>query len=103
MYNPNDGRSEIKLLRCNGKHGVFNRGNNGFDPGHPHWDFHIHKASEDALDSGNTAEKNATVTSEFASSEEAAQYFVKAVNIDQRDADLYFPTNIQTEIDFGGE
>jgi hypothetical protein len=88
MYNPNDGRSEIKLLRCNGKHGVFNRGNNGFDPGHPHWDFHIHKASEDALDSGNTAEK---------------QYFVKAVNIDQRDADLYFPTNIQTEIDFGGE
>ncbi len=77
MYKANDDRPEIKLLRCNGKHGYYNEGMGGFVPTDPHYDFHIHRASEKALDSGFTAEKYATATTEFASLEEAVQYFVK--------------------------
>lgn len=76
-YHSQDGRHELRLLRCNGKHGEFNRGNNAFDPAHPHWNFHVHTATQDAIDSGYTAEMNATVTTEFASLIEAVQYLLK--------------------------
>lgn len=102
VFSANDGRPEIKLLRCNGKHGEFNR-NSGSDPSHPHWDFHIHRATEEALDSGCTAEKNATATTEFASLEEAVQYFVKAVNLDPKDISKHFRATQQTALDFNGD
>lgn len=102
VYNANDGRPEIKLLRCNGKHGVYNKGT-GFDPSHPHWDFHIHRATEEALESGAAAEKNATATTEFASLEETVQYFVKAVNLDSKDVVKHFRVNSQANLDFGGD
>jgi hypothetical protein len=99
-YNANDGRAEIRLLRCNGKHGVYNRGTAGFDPNHPHYDFHIHRASESALESGSTAEKDATATTEYASLEEAVQYFVRTVNLNPVEAARYFPSPVQGDFDF---
>jgi len=39
---PKDGTGEILLLRCNGPHGGYN---DSFDPDHPHWDFHVARAS----------------------------------------------------------
>jgi hypothetical protein len=100
IYSPNDGiRQEINLLRCNGKHGVCNRG----DPNHPHWNYHIHRASEAALEAGEAAEKYAVTTAEFASLEEAVQYFVKAVNVNPLDVSKHFPKGVQTEFDFNAE
>lgn len=97
-YRPDDGTSEITLLRCNGKHGVFN--GSGSDPNHPHFDFHIHKASEQAISAGRTAEKFADRTTEFASYEQALQHYVKVVKLNSRDASKYFPLEVQSEIGF---
>lgn len=91
-YSANDGRPEITLLRCNGKHGVFTGAG---DSTHPHWDFHIHQASEAAQDAGFTAEKYATSTTEFASYEQAVQYFIRAVNLNAQDASKFFPNGTQ--------
>lgn len=87
VYSSNDGRGDIILLRCNGKHGPFNA---QYDPNNWHTYNHIHRASESDLDAGFRAEKHATQTTEFASLEEAIQYFVKTVNLDIKSAEKYF-------------
>lgn len=97
-YSPKDGRDTITLLRCNGKHGDFNK---SFDPEHPHCDFHIHKASEKAVDAGLAPEKYADKTTEYASFEQALQIFVKMINLSADDASKHFPTRMQTSFDFG--
>jgi hypothetical protein len=96
-YSPRDGRDAIILLRCNGKHGDFN---GKFDPEHPHWDFHIHRATEEAINAGFTPEKFAEKTTEFASFEEAIQVFVKKVNLNLKDAQKHFPNRSQIDFDF---
>ena len=88
IYNPHDGQGEITLFRCNGKHGDFNK---SFDPSHPHSDYHTHRAAEDAIETGQAAEKDAVPTTEFASFEEGLQFFLKEVNLNAKDAKKYFP------------
>jgi hypothetical protein len=75
---PKDGSAEVVLLRCNGPHGGCN---DSFDPEHPHWDFHVHRASATMIDSGQRPEKAATVSRDFASYEEALQYFLSTTNV----------------------
>jgi hypothetical protein len=94
-YHPADGRGEITLLRCNGKHGEYN-GN--FSLGDPHYDFHIHRATEEAIEKGLKAEKYAAKTFAYASFEEAVQYFVKAVNLSTVDANRHFPNITQHKL-----
>lgn len=98
IYHSKDERGEIGLIRCNGPHGDYNGGKSG-DEDHPHWDYHIHTASERALDAGERAEKYAVKTSEYASFEEAVQYFVKTVNLEKGYVNQYFPRNRQRELD----
>lgn len=97
IYSPRDGRDAITLLRCNGKHGDYNK---SFDPEHPHCDFHIHRATERAIEAGYAAEKFADKTMEFASFEEALQVFVKMINLNSDDARKYFPANTQFSLEF---
>ena len=52
-----DGTGEVLLLRCNGPHGGYN---DSFDPDHPHWDFHVHRASAEMIEAGFRPEKAAT-------------------------------------------
>lgn len=96
-YQPQDGRQEITLLRCNGKHGVFNSDFN-FNPDHPHWDFHIHKADSALLESGLKPERQAVKTDAYASYEEAIPYFLKAVNLDEQDIAKHFPREFQSNL-----
>ena len=91
-YCSDDARGEIILLRCNGAHGLYN-GQGSQD--HAHFDYHIHNASEAAIDAGERPEKYALKTREFASVEEALQYFVKRINIVAEDAAEYFPPHRQ--------
>lgn len=94
-YNAQDGRPEITLLRCNGKHGQFT----GLgDAAHPHWGFHIHTATEEAQNAGFAPEKYASISSDFASYEEALQYFVKRINLNPQQAAKYFPNSIQHQL-----
>jgi len=88
LYTPKDGSGEITLLRCNGQHGIFN---GSFAPDHPHFSYHIHRASEIAITNGFKPEKYAEKTEEFASFEEAVQHFVKLINLDPADAMKHFP------------
>jgi hypothetical protein len=97
IYHPHDGRGEIMLFRCNGPHGCFN---SDFIPTHPHFDYHIHQANENAIEAGYAPEKSAVKTSEYASFEEALQFFVKAVNLNAKDAKQYFPTGTQIPFSF---
>ncbi|WP_420238107.1 hypothetical protein ACOBR2_00415 [Telmatobacter bradus] len=97
IYSPGDGRDAITLLRCNGKHGDYNK---SFDPEHPHCDFHIHRATERAIEAGYAPEKFADKTTEFASFEEALQVFVKMINLSSDDARKYFPANTQFSLEF---
>lgn len=96
-YQPKDDRGEITLLRCNGPHG----GCNGeYDPDHPHWTYHVHRASEDAIANGGKAEKYAEKTSAYGSFEEAIRYFLNAISLDTGDACRYFPKEMQTQLIF---
>jgi len=94
-YHPKDGRPEIVLLRCNGPHGVYN-GSGSADVNHSHWNYHIHKANEKSLEEGFRAEKSAEKTLEYASYNEAVDYFVNLINVRGADADKHFPKNVQS-------
>lgn len=97
-YRPKDGTEEITLLRCNGPHGAFN---STFDPAHPHYSYHVHRATEETIASGARPESYAEICSEFASYEEALQYFIRVVNVG--DAEEYFPDVAQGRFRFEQE
>jgi hypothetical protein len=88
IYHPNDGREALILMRCNGPHGECN---GHFDASHPHWSYHVHKATEEAIESGLRPERKAEQVDAYGSFEEAIQYFVKEINLKKSDADKYFP------------
>ncbi len=88
LYDPKDGSGELTLLRCNGQHGIFS---GTFDPKHPHWGYHIHRASEAAISAGLKPEKDAISTTDYACFEEAVQVFVKLINLDSVEAKKHFP------------
>jgi hypothetical protein len=92
---PKDGTGELMLLRCNGPHGAFN---DAFDPGHPHWDFHVHRASAATIEAGLREEKTAALSRDFASYEEALLYFIRAANVS--DAAAYFGDVTQAKLPF---
>ncbi len=94
-FSANDGSPEITLLRCNGKHGIFTGSG---DVNHPHWDFHIHRASEEAMSAGYAAEKFAQRTTAFASYEQAVQHFLQVVSLNAQDASKFFPSAIQIDL-----
>jgi len=94
IYHPADSPGEITLVRCNGQHGEYNGGPG--DPSDPHWHYHVHQAQEVALDAGERAEKYAVKTDAYASFEEAVQYFLKTVNLDEKESRIHFPTKVQS-------
>lgn len=84
-----------RLQRRNGPHGEYN---DRFDPMHPHAEYHVHLASEEAIRSGLRAENRAAKTEEFASYREALAYFLRATNI--LNAAEYFPDDRQVPLPF---
>jgi hypothetical protein len=94
VYLPKDGSGELVLLRCNGPHGEFNR---IFDPSSLHTEFHVHRATEQAIRAGLRAEQFASRSSQYASYREALAWFVREVNIDPAN---YFPDSSQEVFPF---
>ncbi len=87
-YNPREEKGTICLLRFNGKHG----GNTAHQH---HFLFHIHKASAYTINSGLKPESNIEKSEEYASLEEAIQYFIKMINLATSDRKKYFPPSDQ--------
>lgn len=98
-YHPRDERGEIILFRCNGPHGEFN---GRFDPLHPHWEFHVHKATAAAIDRGFRPERFAEKTDKYAAYEEALYFFLSQVGISENDIAYHFPGMNQRILDFEG-
>jgi hypothetical protein len=92
---PKDGSGELVLLRCNGPHGEYNA---NFDPQHPHAEFHVHRATEEAIRAGFRPEKRADATGHFASFREALSYFLREVNV--VNAAPHFPDERQSKLPF---
>lgn len=98
VFLPKESIGEVLLLRCNGPHGGYN---DSFDPEHPHWDFHVHRANSEMIEVGQRPEKAAAVNRDFASYEEAVQYFLRATNV--TDARIYFTDIAQGKLPFAEE
>jgi hypothetical protein len=96
-YLPKDGSGEVTLLRCNGPHGEHSA---QFDSSHPHAEYHVHRASEEAMSAGLRPEKIAAHTSEFASYQEALAYFLAETSV--MNADEHFPNLRQFGLPFAG-
>ena len=83
-YNPKDERGSIILLRCNGMHGGTKE--------QPHHAYnHIHRPSAERINAGVKVEWDIEATYEYASFEQAIQFFVKHVNIVVSDRLKHFP------------
>ena len=84
IYIPKDEKGTHEILRCNGQHGEHK-----MFPHHTY--FHIHRASEDAIEQGLNEDCCIEITDKYATFEEALRYFVKLVNLRSEDIKKYFP------------
>lgn len=83
-YDPREEKGTICLLRLNGPHGENKQ--------HPHHlSFHIHKATADTINAGLKPESNVEITDEYASLEQAIQYYITCINLKQEDISKNFP------------
>lgn len=80
-YTPKDQKGEIDLIRCNGPHGL----HISFDH---HTEFHVHIARVENIEKGIRPERDAEITTEYVTYQEALSFFIKTCNI--RDASQYF-------------
>ena len=83
-FNPREEKGTICLLRCNGTHGETRQ-----IPHHA--SCHIHKASAESINSGLKPESNIEITEEYATIDQAIQYFINFINLKQEDRIKYFP------------
>jgi len=92
VYHSEEGTS-INLFRCNGNHGevvidILNPA--------PHFGYHTHKITAELLENNINEPKQSELTKEYASFEQALNYFCRYVNI--KDAIKYFPNINQTNM-----
>lgn len=92
-YHPADDVTSVCLLRCNGKHGPHR---NQTGDGRTFNDFHVHRATEEAITAELSPEQYAEVTKEYAAYPQALAHFLKLANI--RDAEKYFPEIAQADL-----
>jgi hypothetical protein len=83
-FDPSDEKGTICLLRCNGTHG-----DNMYIPHHNK--FHIHRATAETINSGAKPESNIELTEEYATLEQAIQYFISFINLKMEDRIMHFP------------
>ncbi len=82
-YSPKEEKGTICLLRCNGP------GGNLQIPHHS--SFHIHLATAKTINAGLKPESNIEPTDEYATLEQAIQYFIKTIHLLTSDCVKYFP------------
>jgi hypothetical protein len=92
VYHSEEG-TNLNLFRCNGNHGevvldILNP--------IPHFGYHTHKITAELLENNINDPKQSESTSEYASYEQALNYFCRYINI--KDADKYFPNINQTNM-----
>lgn len=99
FYNLKAEKGGVKLLRCNGAHG----GNKNVIH---HFVNHVHTVKAEDLNNGIFAERHVTITEEYATHEDALQFYLKRINLKAEDRIKHFPPpSGQIELNFadGGE
>lgn len=86
VYRTEDGR-RILLVRYNGQH---EQSPQGF-AGHPHYAYHIHRATAENLDNGRYEKHPASITEAYASFDETIGAFMQDTGI--QGWDKYFPNS----------
>jgi len=87
LYNLRDEKGKIMLYRCNGPHG----GNVSIEH---HGEFHIHYTTADRIDIGKMSPAHVEITDRYGSFDDAIQFFIKTINLNDRDKKKYFPPPI---------
>jgi hypothetical protein len=77
-YLPHDGSGSIILLRCNGPHAAHV---NFIDMPDHHYVHHVHVATTEAIASGLRSERDAQITADYGTFQDALGYFVRRCNI----------------------
>jgi len=77
-FKPKDENNSFCLIRLNGSHGE-NR-----EVAH-HNKFHIHKTTEEKINSGQKPESQIEITDQYSSISEAVQVFIDLINLDDED------------------
>ncbi len=93
VYVSSEDGSRTCLLRCNGPHGEVH--SLPSTPDH-HFRYHIHIATEDALQQGLRPESSVSATNDYSTFEEACVYFIRTCGI--LEPEKYF-AYFQPEID----
>ena len=86
-YLPGAG-GRFPILRVNGPHGDCNR---SFDPSHPHTSPHVHRMIAEDLTNGIFKPREATVSSDYVSFEQAVPYFLKLINLVEGASEYFEP------------
>lgn len=92
VYFPKHEKGSYEIIRCNGPHGEHMQ-----FPHHIH--YHIHKASQQNIDSGLKEDSTIEITNQYTNFEEAFRFFVRYVNVIQADIDTIFPPKQSTLFD----
>lgn len=88
----------LSLLRCNGPHGEF-LGNP--PPPHPHFMYHVHRATPETLAAGLRSEAGAEATDRYTAYLPALRHFLRFTQV--TNAKEFFPSLWQMRFDFGEE
>jgi hypothetical protein len=90
MYHAPDGK-RMTIVRFNGQH---DQSNDPFDAEKTHFQYHIHTATADNLNSGRYDKHPAETSDDYASFEEALGAFLERIGVGDSDIAQYFP-NLQ--------
>ena len=97
VFYPKEEKGRICLFRCNGPHG-------GVKNIAHHFFCHIHTVDAEDVNNGIKIERHIKETKEYATFQDALQFFVKKINLLSADRQKHFPMpSNQFELNFGGE
>jgi hypothetical protein len=91
-FTPRDKKETICILRCNGPHGP-----NFMHPHHS--ECHIHFATAETINKGKRPERNIRLTEEYATLDQAIQYYINKINLNNNDKIEYFGENNQLNLE----
>ena len=84
VYFPKHEKSSFEIIRCNGPHGEHKQ-----FPHHIY--YHIHKATEQNIESGLKENSTVEITESYTTFDESFRFFVKYINVIKSDVDSAFP------------
>lgn len=87
VYMSEDGK-RMTMIRYNGQH---DQSNDPYDLAKPHFQYHIHRATPENLNSGRYEKHPAMATRLYASFAEATREFLKTIGVRTQDVARHFP------------